>query len=37
MDKQLYMKRGFPFGKLDMRKQRDLIKEIDNLSMKLEK
>ena len=37
MDKQLFMKRGFPLHKLDMRKQKYLITEIDNLNMKQEK
>ena len=35
IDKQLFMKRGFPFHKLDMRKQRHLVKEVDILSNKL--
>ena len=35
IDKQLLMKRGFPFHKLDMRRQRNLVKEADNLTKNL--
>jgi hypothetical protein len=35
MDKQLHMERGFPFNKLDKRRQKRLIKDADTILSKL--
>ena len=35
IDKDLLMKRGFPYNKLDMRRQRKLVKESDNITHQL--
>lgn len=35
MDKQLHMERGFPFNKLDKRRQKKLIKDADTILSKL--